>query len=885
MSLTKALNSKSNIKQYSSADLPVIPRQPVINRYSAESTASQTVINLPFSIDTVNAPEVLLLSVDGKLLTQGSLNDYTFTAIDGFGFSNQITLTQGIAAGLNIQAIKLGLKKETEFVQDQRFNDVYSSLNEGFQGFVATSSLMTPTSVTGSPASGQFYSSVQNRAPIVNLAQDLKARMGIDRMPTQGIMQLPNEFGPNGEPVYGATNDPLGLIRFVGNWAQSINAQGQAANRPTGTTTDYVEVTFFGTGLNLMANLTGSGYNYVYSVDGGTESGNITATNYATLLSGRNYSNNTTIQVVSGLSLGVHTVKIRFADSGTNFVYGFEFINNSSTVAIQPGVSFVQGKKLSNQSQQLISYNSSLESGSLSTRGGRVVVYQKADGTIAKAATATEASTQYFTSASHINEDVARVFHWREFGAARSDDYSLLDTNAGAKAFALDDAATTLAAPNVVFNAGSVSNGFYLNGTSSFYMTFVGTGLDVEIDATVAPNSTHTFLVDGVTAINAQTLITTATKRIVSVVSGLPYGTHVLKVTRNQANNTFGFTKFIVYQPKKPAVPSGAVELADYNVMADYSANNTANTVDAYSTGTLYKSPTREVNYVGTWGGGVNQTAGTDPGGFTVRTTTNGDYLQTSFFGTGVELMLRGGSGTVTGTIQIDGAAYTGAATTLGASGTWTPGTSTYVASGNSGASLRITGLTLGFHTIRFTATAAANTVNFNGINAIVPIHSYDPNLPYSQQNTMLIGSQSIMDTRKTSAIKESNLQVKNVSQAVGIAISPSTTSTQAIPCPDMSVTHFNRSGKIKISYSINGFNNSGGSTVSFVIYVNGSSVVSPKSVNLLSVNANSSVTTSDSVTVNVAPGVNKVDVYWYVSGGGTGIAAQNFRNLLVEEA
>lgn len=114
MSITKQLNSKSNIKQYSNADYPLNPKQPVLNRYSVDSTASQTVINLPFSIDTVNASDTLLLSVDGKLLTLGSSNDYTFTSIDAYGFSSQITLTQSITAGLNIQAIKLGFKKETE---------------------------------------------------------------------------------------------------------------------------------------------------------------------------------------------------------------------------------------------------------------------------------------------------------------------------------------------------------------------------------------------------------------------------------------------------------------------------------------------------------------------------------------------------------------------------------------------------------------------------------------------------------------------------------------------------------------------------------------------------------------------------------------------------
>src|SRR6185369_6797612 len=151
MSLTKPVNSKSNIKQYSGADLPVQPRQPAVARYAAESTLNQTVINLPFQVDTVNAADSFVLSVDGKVLTPGSLNDYTFTAIDAFGFSSTVTLTQAIAAGLNIQGIKLGLKKETEFLQDARFTALYESQDQALQGFIRTSDLMVATTSTGAP--------------------------------------------------------------------------------------------------------------------------------------------------------------------------------------------------------------------------------------------------------------------------------------------------------------------------------------------------------------------------------------------------------------------------------------------------------------------------------------------------------------------------------------------------------------------------------------------------------------------------------------------------------------------------------------------------------------------------------------------------------------
>src|SRR6185369_3558761 len=111
MSLTKPVNSKSNIKQYSGADLPVIPKQPVVARYAAESTLNQTVITFPFQVDTVNAADSFMLMVDGKVMTPGALNDYQFSGVDAFGFSNSVTMTANLPAGLNIQAIKLGLKK------------------------------------------------------------------------------------------------------------------------------------------------------------------------------------------------------------------------------------------------------------------------------------------------------------------------------------------------------------------------------------------------------------------------------------------------------------------------------------------------------------------------------------------------------------------------------------------------------------------------------------------------------------------------------------------------------------------------------------------------------------------------------------------------------
>ena len=80
----------------------------------------------------------------------------------------------------------------------------------------------------------------------------------------------------------------------------------------------------------------------------------------------------------------------------------------------------------------------------------------------------------------------------------------------------------------------------------------------------------HAVTIDGASAGN----ITTATSGAIlnaKICSGLPYGTHIVKVLRSAAvNGSMLFSSFKVYQPKKPTLPAGAIELADYNLMADY---------------------------------------------------------------------------------------------------------------------------------------------------------------------------------------------------------------------------------------------------------------------------------------------------------------------------
>lgn len=853
MALTKSLNSKANIKQFSNADFPVNPKQPVIARHSTTSTASQTVINLPWMVDTINAQDSFFLSVDGKILTLGAANDYTMTSVDGIGFSNQVTLTQSLTAGLNIQAWKLGLKKESEFAQDSRFIDIYDNLSESFQSYVKTSTKINATTTTGTPAAGTFYSTITNRASLPDLSADLKPRMGIERIPTQSIYQLQDEFGPNGEPVWGVVNDTLGQIRFVGNCQSFTDTTGQGTNL-LDVTTAYIEVTFYGTGLNALMYLFSATNVSTYSVDGATP---VTFTsNQATtsgVLTTRNYSSNQIVPIISGLTLGIHTVKIAHTSiTGSPKFYGFEILNESSSVKTNPGVTYGQGRKVTTSAQDATTYNAPVTG----TKGGRVVVYQAADSSIGRVFRAVNTSQLTLASADHTNEEVARTYNVKEFGAGRADDFSI-STASGTYTFTLDDGTTTLAGssvtPFVIFNG---SSGIAYNNPNGFVtLTFVGTGLDIIMNSTTA--NTVAVTLDG-TSIGSITSATSGV-RTYKVASGLPYGTHTAKFLIATASG-ITVNGFVAYQPKKPTLPSLSVELADYNVMADYASGIVSGNIDALSTGVLHKQSSREFNYVGTWT--IGAPSANVFGAQFVSSSTIGSYFEYTFFGTGINIIAAGTGST--STVQIDGVNYTGAATAVGTGSSWTPGTSTWAAASTNGAGLIITGLTLGLHKVRVTLS---NAVAFflHGIHIITPIYSVKSNVSYDPQNTLSIGSNGISDNRKISAIKELNNQTKNISQAVKLANS-TTTSTTFVPIADMSVTHTNKSGKIRILHS--GVYNGGVPGGYITIYINGSPIKQGNGYAFIlpTTSANCTITTVENVPI----GTNKIEVYYRAAGAGT---------------
>jgi hypothetical protein len=768
------------------------------------------------------------------------------------------------------------------------------AVKAGFQNFVDQSSTTRiATNVAGTPAAGYFYSSIVGRAPIPDISADLRASLGIERIMTQQLVQLQNEFGPNGEPVFSAVNDDRGLIRFVGGWAVAQSNYGQLVY----STSDYgyVEVSFYGTGINILIMHDSTTRPLTVSVDGGAPGASIYPT--ATSLLGQRYtSTNQVINGVTGLTLGVHTVKFTTGTTPVNTaMYGFEILNANASgyINLNTGTSYIQGQKVLKSAISSIHYgkDSTNTTTLLSNgKGGRIVRYLKSDGTVSEDSTAIPSSPSYLTNADHTNEEVARLYNWREFGASRTDDFSTLGSTPSDRAFTLDDGTTTLVGLQI--SVHSVTSQLGLTSNSGFItFTFVGTGLDLLMqDSASGGNDSYQYSIDGGSLTAWTGTAGNTTKRVQKVVSGLPYGTHTFKFYRNSASTWVPtIYQFIVYQPKKPAIPATAVELCDYNVMADYSNDTASPTTNlTISKGVLRKVNTREMVYVGSWSFlSLDPAYESGYSSYTADATTS--YFEYTFFGTGFNFRCQGGTGAgaTSWTVSLDGpsntnwSAYTSSISS-GTTATWTASSGTLsVPTAAAKFALFVSGLPLGFHKIRFQKASGAYNTYFESLDIITPIHSYKSNLYADIQNTLPVGSNSLMDSRKTSMIKESLPAQKAWAQAVGIFSDPTQSSTTKIPLTDMSVTIKTNGGPLKIDYTVCIKHDGVGQSMRTAVYVDGVAVTGDKIIHQQVANLISIL--SDSVIVPVSAGVHKVDVYWSTSTS-TATAFGTNRNLTVQE-
>jgi hypothetical protein len=728
---SEQLNSYLEVKQKTERDVRQLGVL-VSESYEADSTDGQTVINLNFTIDINNKKQIWVF-VDGMKLVEGITSNYTFTNIVG-SLSSQITLNSPLIAGLPIQVYKIGAYQEAmpnpSSVTATLLNDVaqpHKMAQDAFSPFVKKEFITAPNTT------------ITNRAKVESGA--LKAIAGVERIHTRSLSLLRDEFGPNGEPVYEIQNKDS-RIRLVGSgWTNFSTGYGTGINSTI--VGSYLEITFYGTGLNwLILGDSDINTDWRVSIDGGAEGSDIWPI-ASTVLQNRGYNPNQILNIASGLSLGWHTIKIRHnaGTSSGSYQFGFEVLNIRTDLAVLSGVAYNGMKQ-----EVLNTLNASnFKAGVVGTRGARVIKYLK-DGTISQAVTEVNSASAFLTSTDHTNEEIVRKINTKEFGVNRSDDFSTTSASKAA-AFTLDDGTTTLVADQIINN--NALEGISNVGANFFTLTFVGTGLDIigTDTSTGSIDSTSISVDGGANQLMYGPTSTLASTKVFKVCSGLPYGTHTVKFVRTASGTarTY-FSEFIIYQPKKPTLPIGAIEVSDYCVMADYVANTTT-TVASVAQGTLRKFSPRENTYVGTWVFGSLDAQFAC--GFNVLANVSASYCEYSFFGTGLEYRFYAAAAQ-NWTVTIDGSSNLSSYATnlyqIGGTGmTFTPSTGTVTGTPTTGYGhgLKISGLALGWHKIRITSNNAAS-MYIDTFDIITPIHI---------NTNMKVGSLSLRDIRNFSPI------------------------------------------------------------------------------------------------------------------------------------
>jgi hypothetical protein len=489
-----------------------------------------------------------------------------------------------------------------------------------------------------------YYTAINGSKPIKD--PRIGTHFGSQRHKFKSIQKLEQETATHGISIYSV--DGREWIRQVG-YGFYNNSNGNFLN--LGDATYYYEITAYCSGINLI-NLTRATATFRYTVDGGTEVGTDYGANSLTsyLLGSRFVDAGSVSNLTSGLTLGIHTIKIR--RSGTyGEVYGIELIAQDTTSAttksqIQiPSQNVVSyGKKFTVadtphynpfafKTDGTTAWASGAHNGTawpvgtgssanidtatslglaawVSTNyykpynGGRVVWWVDSSGTLkcsvnmmppnarsvansasltngtekgddsagtSSAAVANNTSYPTFTDQAidHSQAEVAKTFHWREFGNGSANggtgatyaDASMLTTTADDIAYVMDDGLTSMAGDDSAVN--------------SSHQTLMGDGNDDTVYIT--------FIGTGVSVVGQEYL--TSWRHLAQ---NLPYGTHILKTKRKTATDLSVYTldgieiyessgaeygemwEVSFHQPKMPPIPEDAVVIADYMLMADH---------------------------------------------------------------------------------------------------------------------------------------------------------------------------------------------------------------------------------------------------------------------------------------------------------------------------
>lgn len=710
---------------------------------------------------------------------------------------------------------------------------------KGFQNFIYEEEL---TPVTGTPGAGEFKTfGIVNRSKIKNPITDLKPASGVQTIKFHEMGEVLDETGPSGEKVNRIATDSTDRIRFVGGWEIFTNNTGRFIQTSTPNTTDFVEIVFYGTGLNILAPLNAS-FAYGVTIDGGTESTTTTAT-FSSVLGTRNYSMNSILPITSGLTLDLHSVKIRNNSGSTQIgFYGIQILNESTSIETAEGTGFIDGKQYLLNAADTASRTTGFDDiqrdgstvGSLSTKGNCTLVYFKDDGTVGKSAVEVNASSATLGSASHTYEEMIRYYNFREFGNARSDDFTLIDSTAvfTNRYFTTSDDTTNLNGTNVTTD----SNGNYLgmqNGSSFWEFTFVGSGIDLDVQGSGSGTS-DAFVLDN-TSIGTLT-VTSGLNSTIKIASGLPFGTHKLRYARASAQY-FLVKGFKVYGPKTPELPSGAVEIGKFYKLADFSANSTANT-NTVSTGVVRKhSAVKSAAYVNGTGGTTDWAISANSTNFVSGATNtsdrNGAYFEQTFWGTGFDMRFSAQSNRsanitvlVNGTLLTTGNFPTASFSVYGTGVAFNSGTGILDqadAATSNGSGFVVSGLTEGQYTVRFTNNTASSFLAIDTMDIIQQIYAPHDN-PYAENiNEAAVGGTTLLDTRALSPLKKEDVQRNVLLHCRGITSGPTTAITTPLLIPQMYGLIDHDGGWIRLSFQGVFTHNTVGGTVVLRFVINGS--------------------------------------------------------------
>jgi hypothetical protein len=334
----------------------------------------------------------------------------------------------------------------------------------------------------------------------------------------------------------------------------------------------------------------------------------------------------------------------------------------------------------------------------------------------------------------HSQAEVAKKFHWREFGNGSA--------NGGSAGATWADASMVDARDNVAYVMDDGLTGLHI--VDAF---MCGTG-DLCHDDTASENNSFTFIGTGVGWIS-----TTASgnAKNITVAQNLPYGTHILRTNRSGSNEqfmidgiaitgtafgTYGSTSEVSFhQPKMPPIPEDAVVIADYMLMADFVAQ-TATGIEKISKGVRLNSCSRDVFFDSGSAQALYINPGFSLGGFQCDTNANTNVkYKLPFFGNGFQYYWSNNTtyAMVNADITIDGsAASTGNFSGLTAStpsGSYNSSTGVLTPTGGTryGEALSLTGLGLGQQTVQLASASDPSGTNRFRIDALSidsPIHT-----------------------------------------------------------------------------------------------------------------------------------------------------------------